>query len=390
MTNRPSERVLICADWFDPGNRAGGPIRSCANLVAMLGGTARLSVLTSDRDLGAECAYPDIPSNRWVNWRSKAAVCYASSPFRRMTQFVSILRTSAPKTVYLNSIFSLPGTLWPLLWVWSTRSPVRIVLAPRGMLKAAALNQKSWKKRPLIKLLHLLGVMQKVMFHATSEDEIAEIRAAFGDVRIRQISNVPCVPVKSLVERQKQTGAAVLTFVGRVHPTKNLLWLIQAMRTVTAECRLIVIGPIQDQAYYQQCRDRIKQLPSTVTVDFVGVKPEQEVRGLVTDSDAMILPTLGENFGHAIFEAFASGTPVITSDRTIWRNLVEQQAGWDLSLDQPEAFATAIGDIAAMNQTVHHAWRQGALDVAHRFLQHKELILEYQSLFFEDLNVEVE
>ena len=383
MKNRPSERVLICADWFDPGIRAGGPIRSCVNLAAMLGDTARVNVLTSDRDLGAECAYPNIRSDQWVNWRSKATVCYASSPLRRMTQFVSILRTAAPKTVYLNSMFSLPGTLWPLLWVWATRSPVRIVLAPRGMLKPAALNQKSWKKRPLIKLLHLMGVMQKVIFHATSEEEIAEIQTAFSDVSIRQISNVPCVPIKSLAERQKQTDTAVLTFIGRVHPTKNLLWLIQAIHTVKAECRLIVIGPIQDQNYYQQCLKQIEQLPSGVTIDFAGVKSEQDVRALVTDSDAMILPTLGENFGHAIFEAFASGTPVIISDRTIWRNLPEQQAGWDLSLDQPEAFATAIDDIAAMNQTEHHVWRQGALGAAHRFLQENELIQAYQSLFFE-------
>jgi glycosyltransferase involved in cell wall biosynthesis len=258
------------------------------------------------------------------------------------------------------------------------------------MLKAAALNQKAWKKRPLIKLLHLLGVMRSVIFHATSEEEITEIQAAFGDVSIRKISNVPCVPVETLAVRQKQPGTAALTFVGRVHPTKNLLWLILAMRTVTADCRLTIIGPIQDATYHHQCLDSIKQLPSNVAIDFVGVKSEQEVRALVADSDVMILPTLGENFGHAIFEAFASGTPVIISDRTIWRNLTAQQAGWDLSLDHPEAFATAIGDIAAMDQTEHQIWRQAALDIAHGFLQQNELIQEYQSLFFADQNVETE
>ena len=88
-----------------------------------------------------------------------------------------------------------------------------------------------------------------------------------------------------------------LCFLGRVHPIKNLLWLLDAMATLKCECRLTIVGPIEDQQYYDQCQRAVNRLPSEIAVDFVGVKTEAEVRELLVAADAMILPTQGENFG---------------------------------------------------------------------------------------------
>jgi glycosyltransferase involved in cell wall biosynthesis len=345
-------------------------------------GVARVFVLTSNRDLGVDSAYPDIPPNHWVNWRGVARVKYCASSFCRMLAFTRILPRVRPDVVYLNSIFSPSGALWPLFWMWLSRSSVRIVLAPRGMLKPSALSQKQWKKQPLIRTLRLLGLGRRIVFHATSDDEIAEIYRNFGDVQIVKIANVPCVPVEKLAPHKKDVGQVKLTFVGRVHPTKNLLWLIQVLKDVQVKCQLLVIGPVQDEAYHRLCLDEIRGLPRHVDVNFVGVKSESEVRALLADSDAMVLPTLGENFGHAIFESLASGTPVIISDCTIWRNLNENLAGWDLSLNLPHAFVAAIEDVAGMDEGRLETWRRGALETARRFLDQNAVTEEYQSLFF--------
>lgn len=375
------QRLLICADWFDPGFRAGGPIRSCVNLVEILGDVSDVALITSDRDLGESRPYANLPSDRWRNWRGKARVRYCCSAFQRMVHFVVMLRRWKPQAVYLNSMFSVAGTLWPLVWVFLTRPRARVVLAPRGMLKPSALAQKSWKKRPILIILRTVGLVRNITFHVTSAEEAEEVRATFGGVALHHINNVPCVPVSQLTPRTKSPERLRLCFLGRVHPIKNLLWLLQSMKAIDCRCHLVVAGPIEDQRYYEQCRSAVEKLPSSVTVEFVGAKTEAEVRELLLASDAMILPTLGENFGHAIFESLAVGTPVIISDQTIWRGLVEQKAGWDLPLVS-EAFVGAIGQLSRLSDSEYQALRENALAVAHRFLDANNFVVDYQRMFW--------
>ena len=297
-----------------------------------------------------------------------------------MLQFARSLGEWKPDAIYLNSMFSVPGTLWPLLWVWLSRNSVRIVLAPRGMLKPSALAQKGWKKRPLLKFVRWLGLVKKVWFHATSAEELEEIRAVFGPVNAELVSNVPCVPMLEVRPHERAPGLLRLCFVGRIHPIKNLLWLLNAMALLDCRCRLIVVGPVEDQAYYEQCRKAVSRLPECVSVEFKGAKKEFEVRELLLNAEAMILPTLGENFGHAIFESLAVGTPVIISDRTLWRDLYEQQAGWDLSLD-PAEFRKAILDLSKMSVPNYEQLRQGALRLAQGFLAANNFRADYLRLF---------
>ena len=47
-----SKRILISVDWFPPAFRAGGPIRSSANLATMLAEHAQVWVVTGGSDLG--------------------------------------------------------------------------------------------------------------------------------------------------------------------------------------------------------------------------------------------------------------------------------------------------------------------------------------------------
>ena len=69
-----SPRILIFSDWFSPGFKAGGPIRSVSNLVQLLG--KRAWVITSDRDLGDDVPYTGIPRNQWVEQPNGAHVMY--------------------------------------------------------------------------------------------------------------------------------------------------------------------------------------------------------------------------------------------------------------------------------------------------------------------------
>jgi glycosyltransferase involved in cell wall biosynthesis len=74
------------------------------------------------------------------------------------------------------------------------------------------------------------------------------------------------------------------------------------------------------------------------------------VKPLISQFHLFSLPTLGENFGHVIAEAFAAGRPVLISDQTAWRGLEAAGAGWDLPLDQPGRFQETLQKCIDMNQ----------------------------------------
>lgn len=374
-------RLLICADWFDPGVRAGGPIQSCVNLTLLLGKSERIAVITSSRDLGCTTPYSGLVSDKWVNWRGYARVRYCSTSLQRMIIFPFTIRRFLPDTIYLNSMFSFAGTLWPLIWIFLTRCQARIILAPRGMLKQSALARKKWKKWPFLFLLRYAGLTRRVRFHATSNDEVEDIRRVFGNVAISKIPNVPKEPLSNLPSHTKHPGVVRCCFVGRIHPIKNLLWLLEVLADVKGHVRMTVVGPAEDQDYFLACQRAVSKLPTNINVDFVGPVAEKEVREQLSAADALVLPTEGENFGHAIFEALSVGTPVVITDRTIWRDLVAQSAGWDLEFGNRDVFRFVLENLSRMNDNQHHSLRCGAFELAHTFFSVNRFAEKFKELF---------
>jgi glycosyltransferase involved in cell wall biosynthesis len=282
-------------------------------------------------------------------------------------------------------MFSFPGTLYPLWLARNLPDSTRIVLAPRGMLKPSALNRKAWKKRPLLKLLRWSGLMRRVVFHATSADELQEIEREFPGAKAVLIPNVPLRPLDELPARPPADGVLRLCLVGRVHPIKNVHLAIECLAGFSGVCELTIVGPEEDLAYTEHCRKLAAVLPTGVTVRFAGALQEAQIRELLIRADAMILPTQGENFGHAIFESLGVGTPVIISDRTIWRGLHEQQAGWDLPLEETGTFARAVRELGAMDLQARQRLRAGALELAQGFMRKNRFLEEYLTLFCETL-----
>ena len=71
--------MLIVGRYFEPGFKAGGPVRSISNLISLLAGHLRISLLTSDRDYLDEKAYDDVLINTWHQLKSQKSevnICY--------------------------------------------------------------------------------------------------------------------------------------------------------------------------------------------------------------------------------------------------------------------------------------------------------------------------
>jgi hypothetical protein len=57
--------ILTFTGCYLPGYKGGGPIRTIANMVAVLKDEFDFRIVTSDHDLGDRTAYPGIQVNTW-------------------------------------------------------------------------------------------------------------------------------------------------------------------------------------------------------------------------------------------------------------------------------------------------------------------------------------
>ena len=158
-------------------------------------------------------------------------------------------------------------------------------------------------------------------------------------------------------------------------------WELQVLRHMKEQVQLTIAGPVEDEAYWKECKTYITQLPSNISVHYTGPIANHEISGLIQQHHLFVLPTTGENFGHSIFEALMAGRPVLISDQTPWHNLQAKNAGWELSLNDPAVFATVFSLMANSSQTEFDLYAKGAWKFAEDFINRQENTGQYQRLF---------
>ena len=380
MSNK--NKILIVVDWFAPGYRAGGPIQSCVNVAFALKEQYGIMVFTSDTDYGVNEPYPDIVSNQWVNDLDPAIdVYYSRKSNLSLKQIKDVVVGTGAEFVYLNHLFSPRFVVYPLWLKWRRVIKGKVVVCPRGALYESALSVKRYKKMPFLKLFKWMGIHKMVRFHATNEREQKAILDYFPGSEVLIADNLPNSRQPAFSSIPKEKGTVKCIFIARIHPIKNLLFLLKALSQVRSHVSLTVIGPMEDENYWGKCKAQIAVLPGNIAVNYIGAKPNHELIVFLQDHHLLILPTTGENFGHSIFESFLAGRPVLIRDQTPWQNLQEINVGWDLPLNRPEYFIAAIEEAAAWNQADFLHSAQSSWQYAKRFIDNPDLKQQYLELF---------
>jgi len=376
------KKILLFSDWYEPGYKAGGPIRSCVNFVQHMKEDYRIYVFTSDRDLGAEGPYPDIATDKWTEAEGSVQIFYCSPGLLSMKQIREQIILLDPDFLYLNSMFSRHFTISPLLVNRWLGGHAGIVLSPRGMLRTSAIRFKSLKKKFFLNVFRWMGFQRTVRFHAADATEQKDIQHWFGKgTKVFVMPNLPGAlpPVPGPIE--KQPGALSMLFVGRIHPIKNLDYLLELLRPIPSLITLTIVGSLEDKAYWEKCREIIGSLPANITVKYLGEMASHKIAAVIGEHHIFALPTKGENFGHAIFEALSLKKPVLISDQTPWRRLQQARAGWDLPLAEPAAFAQAILQAASWDQGEYDEWSGNAHDLGLGHRDNSNAMEKYRQLF---------
>jgi glycosyltransferase involved in cell wall biosynthesis len=245
-----------------------------------------------------------------------------------------------------------------------------VILAPRGMLKATALQHKYPKKKLFLILYRMLGLQNGIVFHATDDTEMKDVFQHFGKrIAVFKAGNLPGRQPDFIPPSKKQKGQCKIIFVGRIHPIKNLNFLLEALKYCKGRIELTVIATLEDLVYWDKCKKTILDLPNEISVSLLWDQPNELITELIQQHHIFALPTQGENFGHSIFEAIAAGRPVLISDQTPWLNLQLKNAGWDLPLENIEGFVGAIQGAVDMDQDELMKWCEGAWSYAGQYLQ---------------------
>jgi glycosyltransferase involved in cell wall biosynthesis len=382
--NEKKKKILLLVDWFAPGYKAGGPIQSTVNVAFALKEYYDIRVCTTDTDHGEAIPYENIPANQWTTLLDpEIKVFYARKATLNAKQVRQLISETDADYIYLNLLFSPLFVVYPLWLRYTGKLKGQVVLCPRGTLYDSALAIKPLKKKIFINLFRLLGIHKRILFHATNEREKKAILNFFPGSNVRIADNLPKTNQPDYTSCIKEPGRLKCIFIARIVSIKNLLFLLDALNQVKGNVELSVVGPVEDNNYWQQCQAVIRRLPATVQVNYLGARPNHELPELVQQHHLFILPTTGENFGHSIFEALLAGRPVLISDQTPWLHLAEKKAGWDLPLSNKEAFTRVLNEMTGWHQGAFDEWGQGAWEYAHRFITNPGLIKPYLDLFYE-------
>jgi glycosyltransferase involved in cell wall biosynthesis len=376
------KKILLFTDWFEPGFKAGGPIRSAVNFAFHMKSDYEIFVFTSDRDLGDNAPYSNVQADQWISKEMNLQLFYASPAFLTWKNILFSIREIQPDFIYLNSMFSKYFSLYPLLMKRFGKFNAEIILAPRGMLRASALAFKSPKKKIFLRLFNFLRMPAFIRFHATDSTERSDIKLHFGqNSRVQQLGNFPGAQHPFVAVPDKEVGVLKMIFVGRIHPVKNLAFLLDCLSEVKEQVELTIVAAIEDPQYWKICSDKITMFAANIKVGLLSDVPHEALEKILLKHHLFALPTKGENFGHAIYEALAAGRPVLISDQTPWVNLAGKMAGWDLPLNNSKPFQEVIRKVAAMdldemNTYCLHAWK-----FCYEFVSGSDIKKDYLKLF---------
>ena len=353
-----NKKILIFIDWFIPGYKAGGPIRSVLNLVQHLSERVSFYIVTGDRDLGDQMPYLNVVTNKWVH-NSDYNIIYLPKKSQTLNSFKKIFNEVNPDFIYLNSLFSFKFSIIPLYSLKNLNA--NIILSPRGMLGGASLKIKSIKKNIFLFFAKLVRFYANVIWIASSEIEKQEIHSKFGNrANVRLIPNLP-IKQKELKLNyiNKIKGEINLLCICSISPIKNIKFLINLIDKGDGKVKLSIAGPVEDSSYWMECLKIVKSLKGNVELNYLGEINPDNIASLFEKNHLLISTSFNENYGHSIVEALSFGCPVIVSNNTPWRKLSDFHAGNNLDLDA-QLYVSKIQDYAMMDSETFSKYRIGA------------------------------
>lgn len=196
------------------------------------------------------------------------------------------------------------------------------VLRPLGILDPVIQGRRRWRKRIAGWLGSDALLRGAGLIHVTSDAEAAIARPWTGGTPVAIVPHGVTPPPRPdeaalAAARRRWLGDAagpVLLFLGRLTAKKGLCDLVAALPPLVARwpgLRLLAVG--RDEGEGQAARDLAGRLGLARHLVITGQLDAPEVGAALALATLFVLPSRSENFGLAVVEALAAGTPAVIS-----------------------------------------------------------------------------
>lgn len=330
-------------------------MRTIANLVDRLRDKYDFFIVTRNHDGRNDLTpYKDVITGEW-NSVAGAKVFYLAPKQISLVFFRSLVGKVNPDLIMFNSAFSTPAILAMLLRRRGHLAHIPMIAAPCGEFFPGALSIRSWKKRLYLLAAKAFGLFRGLIWKASSEAELVEIKKVIGETArvyvapdLAPINILPSFSVSAKPIKKK--GSVKCIFYSRIDRKKNLKFFLALLCDIKlGQISLDIVGPVEDEKYWAECRELIQKMPSRVTVNIIsGVDYDTGVNKLLK-AHIFVLPTLSENFGYVILEAMAAGCTLLISNRTEWGAIAAEGIGNVIALEKPEEWIAAIHNFVEMD-----------------------------------------
>ena len=148
--------------------------------------------------------------------------------------------------------------------------------------------------------------------------------------------------------------------VARLDPAKNLPWLVRQMPAIKRRhprAMLALVGAGTTQSVVEELNHEITRLGLTDDVLLTGGldSGSAELIGLIQSARLFVLSSTAEPFGIVILEAWAAGTPVLSSRTSGASSLIEHgRTGLLYDLDHIADFHSGIDTLMVNNELHRH------------------------------------
>lgn len=320
----------------------GGPsqmVRGLSAALAKQGVDVTILTTNSNGDRGQPPL--DVPLNQPVEEEGYQVRYFPCSPFRRYKFSLDLLNwlkqhASEFDLAHIHALYSPVSTASATI-CRSQKLPY--ILRPLGTLDPADLQKKKQIKKIYTALLERPNIAGSAAIHFTSQEE-ANISERFG-VKTKDFVIPLGVTLPEIQEDPEQLLAnlkinlqhPLVLFMSRIEPKKGLNILIPALEKVLEKqinFQFILAGSNpQDPEYEFKIKQQIQQSPLAEKTIITGFVTGNVKTALLKAADLFVLPSYYENFGIAVAEAMATGTPVVISKGIyIWEDVEQAQAGW--------------------------------------------------------------
>ena len=320
----------------------GGPIESVKQSSAIL----------ARRGHEVEIISLDAPADSWV--RDCPMPVHALGPGRGSYGFAPrFSRWIRERHAHYDAVIVQGLWQYSSFGVWRALrgTPTPYFVFPHGMLDPWF--KRTYPLKHLKKLLYWPWAEYRVLRDAaavlfTSEEERRLARGSFSLYRCNEVvvNYGTAAPEIDLAAAREDffnsfpqfRGRRFLLFLGRLHEKKGCELLIEAFvarnsSRTNQSLDLVIAGPCADDAYLENLK---RMAPTESGITFTGMLAGNPKWGAISAADAFILPSHQENFGIAVVEALACGTPVLISNKVnIWREIAADEAGYVENDDLP-------------------------------------------------------